>query len=80
MTLEPQNSDFPANKHFAITPADTDLAVVPRAIYVGVAGTLVLRDVAGVDVTYTAVAGSIIPFRAIRVGAASTATGIIGLY
>ena len=47
MTLEPQNSDFPANKHFAITPADTDLAVVPRTI---------------------------------RVGAASTATGIIGLY
>lgn len=77
---QPLNSAFPADRHFSITAADTDLAVTPRAIYVGGSGTLVLRDISGVDVTYTVNAGTTIPFRAVRVAAASTATGIVGMY
>lgn len=77
---QPLNSDYPADRHFEITAADTDLSVTPRAIYVGGSGTLVLRDSTGTDVTYNVQAGAIIPFRAIRVAAASTATGIVGMY
>lgn len=69
----------PASVHFAITPADTDLAVKPRALYVTVAGNLVLLDKAGRTVTYPVTAGQIIPFRPVQVRAATTAT-VVGWY
>ena len=72
--------DSPATNHFAITPADTNLAVTPRAIYVGGDGNVVVRDQNDVDVTYAALAGSYIMIRAKQVRASSTATGLIGMY
>ena len=69
-----------ARKLVAITAADTDIDVT-KGIYVAVAGTLVITaadDTAAV--TLTATAGSYHPIRAKRIAAASTATGIVGLY
>ena len=71
--------DSPANRHFAITPADADLAVRPRAIYVSADGNVVIRDEEGTDITYAVVAGQILPIRAVQVRAATTAT-VIGWY
>lgn len=69
----------PANRHFAITPADEDLAIQPRALCVTADGTLVIRDKNGDDVTYNVFQGQILPFRAVQVRAASTAT-VVGWY
>lgn len=68
-----------ATNWFAITPADTALATVPDAIYVGGAGAIVARGSNAVDATFTVTAGQILPIRPTQVRAASTATGIIGL-
>ncbi len=69
----------PATRHFAITPADADLAIVPRALWVDADGTLVIRDALGADITYNVIAGVILPFRGIQIRAASTAT-VVGWY
>ncbi|MBF0307428.1 MAG: hypothetical protein HQL39_18520 [Alphaproteobacteria bacterium] len=73
--------DTPATSAFTIAPADTDLAETTRALYVGgtgdVIGTLADDDS---PVTFAAVpAGSILPVRFKRIGAATTATSIVGL-
>lgn len=64
----------PGFRHYAVTPADADLPIRPRAFYVDADGTAILRDELGQDVTYNVVAGAVIPFRAMQVRAASTAT------
>lgn len=64
----------PGFRHYAVTPADADLPIRPRALWVDADGTAILRDETGVDVTYDVIAGQIIPFRAVQVRAASTAT------
>ena len=64
---------------FAIAPADTALATVPDAIYVGGAGNIVARGSDGVDATFAVVAGQTISISPAQVRAASTATGLIGL-
>lgn len=74
--------DSPASKAFAITPnTDNDLAIFTRGIYVGGAGNVIailVDDTAAV--TFTAVpAGSILPIRARRVLATSTATTMVGM-
>ena len=56
---------------------------VPKAIYVGTGGTIVMRGAGGgVDVSFRKVAdGTIIPFRALFVRAAgTTAADIVALY
>jgi hypothetical protein len=69
----------PGTRHFSINPADADLPVRPRAMFVLADGDLVIRDEAGSDVTYAVTAGAIIPFRAVQVRAATTAT-VVGWY
>lgn len=71
--------DSPASIQFAITPADSDLTMRPRALFVIARGNLVIRDGAGSTVTYPVEAGQIIPFRAVQVRAATTAT-VVGWY
>ena len=68
----------PGMKHFAITPSASEMAIRPRAIRCDVAGTATLVDDDGVSVTYTLAAGEVIPFRAVKITAA-TAT-LIGWY
>jgi hypothetical protein len=79
--------ESPGNRHFPITPDDdTDIqhegrVIIPRAIRVGGAGNVVIRDGAGTDVTYTCVAGEVLTFRPVRVLATgTTATNIVGWY
>ena len=74
--------ESPADHHFVITPSDTaDLAIIPRALRVGGAGTLSLRDKAGQDITYTVFDGEVVVFRAVRVLATGTTAGnIVGWY
>jgi hypothetical protein len=74
--------ESPADRHFPISPDDvTDLTIVPRALRIGGAGTLVLRDATGEDVTYTCVAGEVLTFRPVRVlETGTTATDVVGWY
>lgn len=65
----------PARQAFAISPHDDDeLAVLPRAIYVGSGGTIVLRAVdSAADVTLANLAsGQVIDIRARFVRATGT--------
>ena len=73
----------PARAPFAVTPSDTiDLPLVPKAIYVGTGGNVVLRGVdATADVTFKNVAsGQVIDVRAQFVRATgTTAADLVGL-
>lgn len=71
----------PGNYHFAITPNDAvNLTVVPRCLFIGVAGDVVIHDAAGTAATYKNWVG-FLPFRARRVLATgTTATNILGIY
>jgi hypothetical protein len=71
----------PATKWFAITPSDsTDLAITPKAIFIGGAGNISLTGADGVSVAFPVSAGQVLPLRAVRVRATNTtATGIVGL-
>lgn len=72
----------PSTAPFAIVPSNTEpLPDVPKGIYVGTGGTVVLRGVNGVtDVTYKNLAdGSYIAVRASHVRATgTTATDLVG--
>lgn len=70
-------------KGFAITPHDTtELALTPKALWIGGAGTVVVRladDSA--DITLSGVAaGTLLPIRPKLVKTTSTCTGIVGIY
>jgi hypothetical protein len=64
----------PAFFHYTITPADSNLPLKVRALYVQAPGNVVIRDQDGTDVTYTVVAGQILPIRAVQVRSGTTAT------
>lgn len=74
----------PATDARAVVPSDSEaLGSVPKALYVGGAGDIVMRGVhGGADATWKAVpAGTILPFRASHVRATGTsATAILALY
>jgi hypothetical protein len=74
----------PANDAVAITPNNSiELANVVDSIFVGVAGTVNLVPLNGSvasPVSFTAVAGSVIPVRTRQVLSSGTsATGLVGL-
>jgi hypothetical protein len=73
----------PSRAPFAIIPSDSlELVVLPKALYVGTGGTVVLRGLdAAVDVTFRNVAsGQILDVRARFVRATGTTAGdIVGL-
>lgn len=73
-----QDRSAPADIHFIITPANVDLEIKPRALYVISEGDLILRDQTGVDITYTVAVG-LLPFRPVQVRVGSTAT-VVGWY
>lgn len=66
-----------ALRHRQIVPSDSaDQNPRPLAIYCHGAGTVVIRDEAGVDLPYAMTAGQVLPFRGVRV----LATGTSGTY
>jgi hypothetical protein len=73
-----------AGRFFAVTPSDSaSLPNKPRALYVGTAGNLAIRNTTdGVTVTLVGVpAGSLLPVRPDRVMATgTTASNIVALY
>lgn len=69
---------LPSRRPFAIAPHDTvPLTRVPKAIYIGSGGTVVLRGMDGqADVTFKNLAnGQILPVRAAFVRASGTTAG-----
>jgi hypothetical protein len=75
-------AQFP-RKHRTITPDNSVdlLAKDGMIIYCGTAGTIAVHDQDGVSVTYTVLAGDILPLVVRRVLATgTTVTQVIGLY
>lgn len=73
-------TEAPGFRHFSITPGTGDLTALPRALYVGTAGDLVVEDSDGVSVTYVGISG-FVPMRAAKVlSTGTTATDIVGIY
>lgn len=68
----------PADRWFAITPADSNLSTVPDSLYVNTAGNLTVRGANGVDATFAVLAGQILPIRPTQVRTGTTAI-VIGL-
>lgn len=78
MSLNATEASSPS-KHFylAVENDSTDLPRLPKALYVNVTGDVVVHNVDGTSVTFTAVpAGTILPIRAKRLLTASTAVVI----
>jgi len=71
----------PAVHWYRIVPSDTvDLAVVPRALYVDVTGTMAVVDIDGVVMSMAAAAVGYHPLRPRRVNATNTTAVVYGLY
>lgn len=70
-----------ADDIYAITPSDsTNLATVPKALYVTNSGTLSVQGSSGATVSLgTVAAGQVIPLRVRRVLAAGTTATVVGL-
>ncbi|MCC7320324.1 MAG: hypothetical protein IT542_05020 [Rubellimicrobium sp.] len=71
--------DSPAVRHVAITPSNgSDLPERPRVIYCLAAGNAVLRDEAGIELTYALHQGQILPLSPVRVLASGTTATLCG--
>lgn len=65
----------------AITPSDATVYDLGVTVYAGGAGTVVVEPIVGGNtVTFTVGAGGIVPVICRRVLAATTATGLVGVY
>lgn len=77
------NVSAPATRGVAVTPHDGNaLADLPKALFVGTGGHVVVAGGDGVDVTFRNVPnGSVLPFRARYVRATGTTAGdVLALY
>jgi hypothetical protein len=67
----------PQRRHATAVPSDVTSYTNINGLFVTVAGNLVIEDEDGVTITYPVVAGDILPFRATKIKAATTATVIL---
>lgn len=74
-----QSLTAPIRAAAPVTPDDAaDLAVLPRALYIGAPGDLTLTLAEGQTVTFQALPeGTVLPVRAARVHASGTTAGAI---
>ena len=74
-------SGEPAGHWFNIAVDDNAfISPIPRALYVGVTGNLVVEDIDGNTVTFVAVAVGYHALRPRKLKTGTTATSIVGLY
>ena len=69
----------PAGGAFSVTPADEDLDIYPRALWVGGSGNLVVTMLNDEVVTFVGASGWM-PIRVKRVNAATGASSIVAVY
>lgn len=70
----------PPTDAFSITTANTDLAVFPKALYIGGTGDLVVLTLEDNEVTFNSVpAGTVLNLRVKQVLTSTTATNIVGM-
>ena len=68
-------------RHELVVPSDTDdLKTRYDAIYCEGAGTVVIRDVGGTDLSYTLIQGQVLPFDGIRILATGTTATLYGWF
>jgi hypothetical protein len=67
-------------RHRTVTPSNTDALVTDYILYCTVAGTAAVVDKDGVQISYTLVAGDIVPVIAWKVMATGTTATLVGLY
>lgn len=82
-SFDSSNSDTPAEYAVEVAPSDsTDLTRTCRALYIGVAGSVVVNMPDGGTVTFAGLqAGTVLPVRVRRVRATgTTATSIVALF
>ena len=74
--------DCPIVQTLAITPADSNLVALPRALWIGNGGSVEILaagdTVASMFLNVSS--GTLLPVRALQVKTGTTATGIIALY
>jgi hypothetical protein len=72
----------PAGNALSVTPANTDLGIISRAIYIGDTGDLTVKMAgSGNIVLFKNVgSGSLLPIRVTQVLSATTAANIVALY
>jgi hypothetical protein len=76
------SSISPSRNAFAVVPSDAiPLSPLPKALFVGGAGTVTLRTIdSAADVTLSVQAGQILPLRAAYVrSTGTTASGLVAL-
>jgi hypothetical protein len=80
--VKEETMEQPATDAVAVTPSNSDdLPCVSRGLYIGAAGTLKVRMLSGVDVTFANVGAGLLPIRCTRVFSTGTsATGIVALW
>jgi hypothetical protein len=72
--------DSPAYDAFPITANGSELSTWTRSVYVGNGGTVVAVMASGGTATFGNVGdGQLLPIRVRAIGAASTASGLVGL-
>lgn len=79
----PTTLTAPARDAIAITPSDgTDIATLPRALYVGTAGNVAVQMAGGASVTFQSVpAGALLAIRPRRILATgTTASNLVALW
>ncbi len=68
----------PADVHRVITPNDlADLPFKPRAIIALTSGTVAIQDKLGTSITYSVIAGDLLPFRPTRILATGTTATLV---
>lgn len=80
MSLKSSQANRPSSGFFTVTPSNT--VVLPdyvRGVRADADGTIVATNSSDVDVTFTVVAGEILPIRPKHIKTSSTATGIVAL-
>lgn len=75
-------AESPARGSFEITPGDSELPAIPKAIYVGSGGSIVGQLVGDTtDTTFNGVpTGAILPMQFKIIRSSSGASDIVGLY